>query len=49
MVSGQWVTVDFSITNLTNRSNLGQIVLDADQGPSFRGESFYVDNIYLYK
>jgi len=49
MVSGQWVTVEFSITNLTNRSNLGQIVLDADQGPSFRGESFYVDNIYLYK
>jgi len=46
--SGQWVTFDFDITGLTNQNNLGQIVLDADLGIALRGESFYVDNIYLY-
>ena len=48
LVSGQWVSFDFDITGLANRNNLGQIVLDADQGIALRGESFYVDNIYLY-
>ena len=46
--SGQWISFDFDITGLANRNNLGQIVLDADQGPALRGEGFYVDNIYLY-
>lgn len=49
LVSGQWVTIDFSIANMASKSNLGQIVLDSDLGPPLRGESFYVDNIYLYK
>jgi hypothetical protein len=48
LVSGQWVSFDFDITGLANRNNLGQIVLDADLGIALRGESFYVDNIYLY-
>ena len=49
LVSGQWISVDFDISGMANRSNLGQIVLDSDQGPSLQGATFYVDNIYLRK
>lgn len=48
LVSGQWITIDLDITGMANRSNLGQIVFDADAGPAFRGGSVYVDNIYLF-
>jgi len=48
LVSGQWVTLVVDIRGMADRSNLGQIVLDADQGPAFRGQTFWVDNIYLY-
>lgn len=49
LVSGQWISIDLNISSLTNRSRLGQIVLDSDSGPSLAGSSFYVDNIYLRK
>ncbi len=46
LVSGQWISVDFDITSLADRSALGQIVFVAPEaGPS----NFYVDNIYFYK
>jgi len=47
LVSGQWISVDMDITSLGNRSNLGQIIFDADEGPGLQGASFFVDNIYL--
>jgi hypothetical protein len=47
LVSGEWIRVDFDITGLANRSNLGQIVLDSDLGPGLQGATIYVDNIYL--
>lgn len=47
LVSGQWITFDLDISSMARRANLGQIVLDADLGTSFRGSTFYVDNIYL--
>jgi hypothetical protein len=49
LVSGQWLNVDINISNMATKSNLGQIVFDADAGTGFRGSSFFVDNIYLYK
>jgi hypothetical protein len=45
MVQAQWLQVDFDITGLANRSNLGQIILAGDTPQ--RPNSFYVDNIYL--
>lgn len=43
--SGQWISVNFDITGLTDRSALGQIVfVAAESGPT----NFYVDNIYFY-
>jgi hypothetical protein len=47
LVSGQWIRINLNISGMANKSNLGQIVLDADLGTNLRGESFYVDNIYL--
>jgi hypothetical protein len=47
LVSGEWIRVDFDITGLTDRSQLGQIILDSDDGPGLQGSTFYVDNIYL--
>ena len=47
LVSGQWISVDMDISGMANRSNLGQIVLDSDEGPGLQGATFYVDNIYL--
>lgn len=42
----QWISVDFDITGLADRSAIGQIVfVSPDQGPN----SFYVDNIYFSK
>ncbi|MDZ7806636.1 MAG: hypothetical protein U5K71_05935 [Gracilimonas sp.] len=49
LVSGQWISIDLDISSMTNKSNLGQIVLDSDQGPALQGATIYVDNIYLYK
>jgi hypothetical protein len=49
LVSGQWISVDMDITGLANRSNLGQIIFDADEAPGLVGSSFFVDNIYLRK
>lgn len=48
LVSGRWIPMDIDISGMSSRSNLGQIVLDSDLGPGLQGESFYVDNIYLY-
>ncbi len=46
LVSGNWISVDFNITGLTNRSQLGQIVLDSTTGVA--PSAFFVDNIYFY-
>lgn len=48
LVSGEWISVDFDISGLANRSTLGQIVLDSDSGAGLQGATLYVDNIYLY-
>lgn len=48
LVSGQWITLVVDIRTMANRSNLGQIVLDSDQGPALQGATIWVDNIYLY-
>ena len=48
LVSGEWISIDFEISGLANRSNLGQIVLDSDSGEGLQGATIYVDNIYLY-
>jgi hypothetical protein len=47
LVSGEWISVDFDISGMANRSNLGQIIFDSDLGPGLTGATFYVDNIYL--
>ncbi|MEX0289143.1 MAG: hypothetical protein AB3N14_08510, partial [Flavobacteriaceae bacterium] len=48
LVQGAWISVDFDISALANKNNLGQIVLDAETNESPRPSSFFVDNIYLY-
>jgi hypothetical protein len=48
LVSGQWITMVVDIRSMANRSNLGQIVMDSDQGAALRGATIWVDNIYLY-
>ena len=48
LVSGEWISVDLDITDMTNRSNLAQIVMSTTGNSPFLGASFYVDNIYLY-
>ena len=49
LVSGQWITINLDISGMANKSNLGQIVFDSDQGPALQGATIYVDNIYLYQ
>jgi len=49
LVSGEWIRIDLDISDMDNKSNLGQIVLDSDLGAGLQGETFYVDNIYLRK
>jgi len=49
LVTGEWISVDFDISGMANKANLGQIVLDSDLGPGLAGSTFYVDNIYLRK
>lgn len=46
LVSGSWITVDFDITPLSSRANLGQIVFDSTTG--IAPSTFFVDNIYFY-
>ena len=46
LVSGSWISVDFNITGLTNRSQLGQIVFDSVGG--IAPSAFFADNIYFY-
>lgn len=48
LVSGQWVRVLVPLTGMPDRSNLGQIVFDSDQGTALRGATIWVDNIYLF-
>lgn len=48
LVSGEWIRVLVDIRGMANRSNLGQIVMDSDEGPALRGATIWVDNIYLY-
>lgn len=49
LVAGQWITIDLDISGMATKANLGQIVIDSDTGTAFRGEAFYVDNLYLYQ
>ncbi|GGE40154.1 hypothetical protein GCM10010832_20390 [Psychroflexus planctonicus] len=46
-VAGEWISIDFDITGLNPRSNLGQIIL-ADVAGTSPPSEFYVDNIYFY-
>ena len=46
--SGEWIQIDFDITELDPRTNLGQIVL-ADVAGSTPPSEFYADNIYFYR
>lgn len=48
LVSGEWVHVLVPLTGMADRSNLGQIVFDSDEGPALRGATIWVDNIFLY-
>ncbi len=48
LVSGEWITLEVDLRNMGDRSNLGQIVFDSDEGPALQGSSLYVANIYLY-
>ena len=48
LVTGEWISVEFDITGLVNRNNLGQIVFDGSADTSPRPSNFYVDNIYLH-
>jgi hypothetical protein len=46
--SGEWIRINLDISGMANKSNLGQIILDADpQTNPLIGSTFYVDNIYL--
>ncbi|SDG38184.1 Ig-like domain-containing protein [Psychroflexus sediminis] len=47
-VSGEWISIDFNITGLNPRTNLGQIIL-ADFAGRTPPSEFYVDNIYFYR
>ncbi len=47
-VSGEWISIDFDITGLNPRNNLGQIIL-ADVNGRTPPSEFYVDNIYFYR
>lgn len=47
-VSGEWIQIDFNITGLNPRTNLGQIIL-ADFAGRTPPSEFYVDNIYFYR
>lgn len=47
LAQGSWISVDFDITGIASKSNLGQIVFDSEAG--VRPARFFVDNIYLYK
>ncbi len=49
LVSGEWIGIEFDITGLANRNNLGQIVFDAEGNTTPRPSGFYVDNIYFHK
>lgn len=48
LVQGSWISIDFAISGLANRNNLGQIVFDAEGNFDPRPSSFYLDNIYFY-
>ncbi len=48
LVKSQWISIDFDISGLINKQNLGQIVFDAESNESPRPSAFFVDNIYLY-
>ena len=45
---GEWTQIDFDISNLNPRTNLGQIIL-ADIGGTTPPSEFFVDNIYFYR
>ncbi len=48
LVSGEWVRVLVDIRGMANRTNLGQIIFDSDEGPALQGATIWVDNIYLF-
>ncbi len=49
LTSGEWITLNVDMRGMSDRSNLGQIVFDSDQGPALQGATIYVTNIYLYR
>ncbi len=49
LVSGEWIQLVVDIRGMADRSNLGQIVLDSDEGPALSGATFFATNIYLFR
>jgi len=45
----QWISVDFDISGLTPRNNLGQIVFEPANNNGPRPSSFFLDNLYFSK
>jgi len=49
LASGQWASIDFDITGLATRNNLGQIVFDTSNPSAAKPSSFFLDNLYFSK
>lgn len=49
LAQGQWASVDFDISGLTPRNNLGQIVFDTSNPNGAKPSSFFLDNLYFSK
>ena len=49
LVSGEWIQLVVDIRDMEDRTELGQIILDSDEGPALEGATFYVTNIYLFR
>lgn len=49
LVSGEWIQLVVDIRDMEDRSQLGQIILDSDEGPALAGATFYATNIYFFR
>lgn len=47
IVADSWITVEFSLSSLTNRSNVGLIIFENINFSSLT--NFYLDNVYFYR
>ena len=49
LVSREWIQLVVDIRDMEDRSQLGQIILDSDEGPALAGATFYATNIYFFR